>query len=163
MKPAFLSLLIACCVTHVCSTNAMAQGCPNFINENKDSAFALIKQADQYFGSAMLQNADTTSKEYYLISSDLYTFKIVLNKKTELVGASPVKSYTTVKHIYIKAPAEKLQKFYDEIFLPSISACIKKKQAAWVYYNNTMVVLTGAGTYEGVGLKSLDVEYREKM
>ena len=163
MKPSFVSLLIACCVTHLYCINAMAQNCPQYIHGSKDSAIALIKKADEYFQFNLLGNIDTTTKAHYIFSNDFCTFKIDLNEKKMLAGASVVTTFTDVKHIYISAPAERIEMFYNEYLLPLIQNCISKKNGYWVYYNKTIVLFSDAGFHQGIQLKSIDMEFREKM
>ncbi len=151
MKKLFVILLFPCF--------AQAQ-CPQWVKGSRDSVIALFKVADQYLQFNLMQHLDS-SQQGKIRLTDPHAYCILqatFNKENVFQGNDLVSKFTTVNHITIQGPTDRMDKFLNEYLIPSIEKCAVKKGDQWIYFGKTLMVIRTDATNP---IKSIDMEYKE--
>jgi len=125
--------------------------CPTLIHQTRQDAIELIKKADASLFN-MFSEIDTTQSEsvFFRDAQEFCTLRVDFDGP---IGAQ------IARHFFIKGPADKIEKFYNEQILSKVSNCIESKAGFWILFNHTIVVYKNDGGRLGVTLKSIEIDY----
>jgi len=135
--------------------------CPQWVRGSRDSAIALLNKADSYLQFNLMSKYDSSQKNSIRLfdeESNNCQFTVDFIKQQTFAGNTVVNTYNQVKSIYIKGPADRMDKFLNEYLLPAINNCITKKGDNRIYFGKTQMI-----SQQGGLVKSIRMEYKESM
>jgi len=135
--------------------------CPQWVKGSKDSVVALLKTADSYLQFNLMARYDPAQENSIRLfdeENNNCQFTVDFIKEPTFQGTQVVNKYNHVKSVYIKGPADRMDKFLNEYLMPAINNCITKKGDNWIYFGKTQMTTQQSGL-----LKSIKMEYKESM
>lgn len=130
--------------------------CDKMIGAPADSANAIIARAKEYLGLQLEGSPQAT----FIQLGDKDGFaqvRIYYEMKNEMKGSAIVPVNKGIKRFFISGPAEKMETFYNEYFLPKIKGCktdVDENTATW---EGQRIVHKRYGQNKGMSLAIIEV------
>lgn len=135
--------------------------CPTW--STADSTLSLKPVIEKYLQFTMQRSGDT-SKPYYMAFADetgFAKFSFAFNKTSTLNGTEVTTTFEKVKTIMITGPADRIEKLYNDYFLPLLQPCEIKHSDTWITWNNLILVHIANGSHNGIPMGYIRIEKKQ--